>query len=135
MAAGGKILGAEHSPLNVFTEKIFVRVGGHRAVRRQITALRAQNDFFARKTFRPKLLQRRADAAFAALEAIINRAVEDVDAALHGGKDSNGIRFIGLFVGLAEIGSDSQRGKRHSVCCPEMAGSRASSKPLRVVRG
>ena len=47
MTAGGKVLGGENSVLDVFAKEIFVGVGRHRAVGREVAAFGAQHDFFA----------------------------------------------------------------------------------------
>ena len=81
------------------------------------------------------MLERRADAAFAALKAIIDGAVEEVDSAFCGGDDRSGVGFIGHFVGLPEVRPEAQRGEQHSLGFPEMAGGRARGKPLGVAPG
>ena len=47
MTSRRNILRAEDSRLNVFAEKIFIGVGGHRTVGRQVAALGAHHDFVA----------------------------------------------------------------------------------------
>src|SRR5690349_10879138 len=106
MTAGGEILRAENSLLNVFAKKIFVWIRGHGPIGCQMATFRAQHDFFARKPFRGKLLERGADAALAALKAVVDGAVDDVDAVFHGGNDSGGVSRISFLVGLSKIGSD-----------------------------
>src|SRR2546429_6004641 len=91
MAARGKIFRGEDPWLDVLAEEIFVGVGGHGAVGRQIAALGREHEFFPGKPFCRKLLERRADAAFAALKAIIDGAVEEVDSAFCGGDDRSGV--------------------------------------------
>src|SRR5207249_8027685 len=47
VAARGDILGVKNSTLNIFVEKILIRVARHFGVRSEVTSLRADNDLIA----------------------------------------------------------------------------------------
>src|SRR5258706_308991 len=94
-------LGLENARLDVLTVKIFVGFGRHRAVGREVAALRANNEFLARETFLRKLLESRADAPLAALETIIDSSIDDIDAVLDSRDDRSGVAAVSLVVGLA----------------------------------
>jgi hypothetical protein len=51
-----------------------------------------------------------ADATLAALEAVVDGAVDDVDAAFDGAGDAGGVGLIGFVAGRAEIGADADGG-------------------------
>src|ERR1700676_2741723 len=112
MAALHDIVGLEDARLDVLSIKVFVGLGGHETVRRQISTFRTKNGFFARETFLHELLQCRPDAAFAALKTIIDRGIDDVDSAFDGRYDRGGIAAVGFVIRLAQISADAYR--RHS---------------------
>src|SRR5208282_6892697 len=103
VAAGDEVLWSEDAGLDVFVKKIFGGFLGHRAVGSQVAPFGADDEFFAGKTFCGELLDGCADAAFAALEAVIDGGVDEVNAGFSGGGDSGGVACIDLRIGLAEI--------------------------------
>src|SRR5260370_19300279 len=132
MTAGRDIFRGENSNPNVFAEEVFVRVAGHRSIGREVTALRAHHDFFAFETFRRHLPEGRADASLAALESVVDRSVDHIDAAFHRRNSRRGIAFIRLCVWLPEVCTNSQRGERQSLRFSKMARRSAAGKLLRV---
>ncbi len=52
----------------------------------------------------------RADAPFGSLAAIVDGAIEEVDAVFTGGNQGVGVGPVGRVIGLAEIGADTQAG-------------------------
>src|SRR6266702_695897 len=125
MAATGDVLGAEDAGLNVFAEKIFVGVRGHVSVGSQMPALGTEHDFFATDALSCELLERRADAALAALKSVVDRGVDDICAAFHSCDRRHRVTCICLFVWLAEIRADPDRRKRAPLCFPTIAIRRA----------
>ncbi len=106
MAAASDIFSRENSRLDVLVEEIFVRVGWHGAVGRQVTALGAQHDFLAFESFRGKLLDSSADTSLAALKPVVDGGVHHVDAAFYRYDGCRSVAFIRLCVRLAEIRAD-----------------------------
>src|SRR5207248_11221127 len=133
MTAGGDILGVETSRLDVFAEKIFVGIGGHRTIRCQVAVLGAHDDFVTIEAFRGKLPDGRADTALAALKPVVNGGVDHVDAALDRRDGRCGIALIGFYVRLPEVGADSDGSEHHYVCISKMAFGGAARKLLRVM--
>src|SRR5436309_8320244 len=132
MTAGGDIFGTENSRLDVFAEKIFVGIGRHCSIWRQVAALGAHDDFVTIETFRGKLPDGRADTALAALKPVVNGGVDHVDAALDRRDGRCGIALIGFCVRLSEVGADSDRGEHHSLRFSKMTVGGAARKLLRV---
>ena len=95
-------------------DKCFLDVAPHvawrRAVKRQIAALRANNDFISREAFVFRQeLQRGADGSFTSLEAIVCRCVDDIRARLHCAHHGVGVSGVGFLIRVAEIGADAER--------------------------
>ena len=107
VAAGDEVFRRKDARLDVFAKKIFCRFGGHRAVGSEIAAFGADDEFFAGETLCGELLDGCADAAFAALEAVVDGGVDEVDAVFGGGDDCGGVARVDFWIGLAEVGADS----------------------------
>ncbi len=107
VTSGGNVLGGKNSALNIFLKKILIGISRHFAVGREIAGFSAKHQLVARIAFSLELHQRRADAAFAALKAVIDRGIGNVDSILHGRHDRRGVRRVGALVGLAEIGANA----------------------------
>ncbi len=122
MAALHDFVGFEDAGLDVLAVEIFVGVGGHRPVGREISAFRAENEFVARKALLRELLESGADAALAALEAVVHGCVDNVDAVLDGGHHRCGVTTVRLVIRLAEVGANAQRGQRQRVDLTKMTG-------------
>src|SRR5271155_5056850 len=121
MAAADQILGGKNAWLNIFAEKIIVGVRRHGPVGRQKAAFRANDKLFARVSFGGQLFQRRADAAFAALKAIVDGGVKRIDSALCGEYCRRGVTFVGLAIGLAEIRAHAERRQEQAVGIAKMS--------------
>ncbi len=93
--------------MNIFLEKILIGIGGHFAVGCEVAGFCAKNELIARVAFGFQLHQGSANAAFAALKAIIDRSVGDIDPGFDGAHDGCGVGGVGALVGLAEIGADT----------------------------
>ena len=96
MAAGDEVFRRENAGLDVFVQKIFGGLGGHGAIGSEVAALGANHDFVAGKPFGGELFDGGGDAALAALEAVINGGVDEVDAGFDGGDDGGGVVRIDL---------------------------------------
>src|SRR5882762_5503442 len=134
MAARRDIFCAENSGLNVFTEKIFVGVGGHRTVRRQVAALCAYHDFVSFKTLRGKLPDGRGDTSFAALKPVVDGGVDYIDAALDRRDGRGCVAFIRFCIRLTEVRADPERREQESLRFAKMASGGTASEFLRVAR-
>ena len=86
------------------------RIRRHLAVKGDVAALGRDDNLFARDLARRNhLAERLADIPFAALEAVVHRRVDQVDAAAQARLDRLFVRAVGLLVGLAQVGADSDR--------------------------
>ena len=94
ISSGRKIPGSRNS-----RAEIFIGVVRHVAVGRQKASLRAEDDFVAGKALGSELLQSGADGALAALEAIVDRRIDHIDAAFDRGDDRARIALVGRFIG------------------------------------
>src|SRR6267154_5119329 len=97
----------ENARLYIFAIEVFVGVGWHRTVRRQITPLGTQNEFVAREALLRKLRQRRADAALTTLKTIVDGRVDHIDAALDGRHHRSSVAGVNLVIRLAKISADA----------------------------
>ena len=84
VASGGDVAFAQNSGFHVFAIEIFAGVGGHVAVRREESALRANHEFLARIAAPRKFRKRRAHGTLRTLEAVVDRGVDHVHAGFHG---------------------------------------------------
>src|SRR6266404_9285801 len=75
MTSCRNVIRGENSGLNVFAEKIFVRVGRHGSIWSQVAAFGAHHDFFAFESAPRELLDGCAKAALAALKPVIDGGV------------------------------------------------------------
>ncbi len=91
------------------------RIGRHLAVERDVAALGRDHHLIARDLARrDQLANRLADIPLAALEAVVHRRVDQIDAAAQAGLDRFLIFAIGLVVGFAQVRADSNRRNRHA---------------------
>ena len=129
VAPRSNVLRVEHAFLNVLIEEILVGLRGHFAVGREIASFGADNDFVPRETAPGELGKRVPNAAFAALEAVVDRGIYEVDSAFHRGDYSFRVCGIGGRVGIAEVRADAERGNREASAdsgqFPEMSIRRA----------
>ena len=112
MAAADDVRGACDAGREKSFFEIAPRVGGRRAVVGNKAAFGRHHDLVAVKTLRRKLFERRADGALASLQAVIDRAVDDVAAGLHGAHRGIVVKPVGFIVVVAEIGADADGGER-----------------------
>src|SRR5262249_12385586 len=103
VASGNDVFRAEYAWLDILTEEVLVGIGGHGVVRREVAAFGRKDDFFARDTVGAELSERGADATFAALEAIVDSGVQNVDPGLDSGDRRRRVASVGGRIGLAEI--------------------------------
>src|ERR1700747_671529 len=120
MAALHDFVRLEDAGLNVFAVEIFVWIGGHRAVGREVAALAAQNELLSREPLLRKLRQRRTDATLAALETIIDGRIDHIDAALDRGHYRSGIAGGRVIIRLAKVGANAERGDLELLCFAKM---------------
>ena len=73
-----------------------------------------------------------ADAALAALETIVDGAVDDVDASFDGGGDTGGVGLIGFVTRGAEISADADGGEYEALGFAEVAVGGATWETLSV---
>ncbi len=132
VAAGDEIFRREDAGLNVFAQKIFGCIFGHGAIGSEIAAFGANHDLFAGEFFCGEVLDGCADAAFAALEAIVDGRVDDVDAGFHGGDDSRGVTGVHFRIELPEIRADTERGQDEALGFAEVAVSGAAGEAVGV---
>src|SRR5258706_1353495 len=132
MASGGNVFCGKNSRLNVFVEEILVWIGWHGAVRRQITSFGAEDKFVAKDAPGGELLDGRADGTLAALEAVVDRGVDEVDAVLRGGDDCFRVGAVSAGIRLAQISSDADGGDHQIVNLAEVLVRRVVSPFLRV---
>ena len=86
------------------------RIRRHLAVERDVPALGRDHHLIARDLARrDQLAKRLADIPFAALEAVVHRCVDQIDSAAKTRLDRLFVGAIGLVVGLAQVGADSDR--------------------------
>ena len=104
---GRDILRSENPLFDELPREIFAGIGRHIAVRREEAGLGAEHDFVPREAAGNQFLQGGADGPFTSLEAVIDRRVDDVEAALDRRDDSTAIGIVGGFVRLAEVRADA----------------------------
>ena len=135
VAAADDVVGIENAGLDVFAIEVVVGIGRHRAVGREVAALGAEDEFFAGVALFGEVFDGGADAAFAALEAIVDGAVDDVDAAFDGAGDAGGVGLIGFVAGRAEVGADADGGEDEALGFAEVAVGGAAGETLSVFCG
>ena len=110
MRAVDQIGGRDDSRLHVMLFEPRARIGRHLAVKRDVTALGRDDDLVALDLARrDQLAKRLADISFAALEAVVHRRVDQIDPAAQARLDRLFVGAIGLVVGFAQVGADSDR--------------------------
>ena len=86
-------------------------LGGIVAVERDVTALGRDHHLFAAQFARGhQFAQHFADRAFAALEAVVDGGVDQIDPAEQRAPDGLCVSLVSLVVGLAQISADPDRG-------------------------
>src|SRR3984957_10590936 len=132
VASADDVVGRQDARLNVFAIEVVVRIGRHRAVGREVTALRANDEFFAGVALLEEVFDGGADAAFAALKSIVDSAVDDVDPSFDGGCDTGGGGLIGFVTRSAEISADTDGGEDEALGFAEVAVGGATWETLSV---
>src|SRR5262249_10184611 len=94
-----------------------------------------KDDFFARDTVGAELSERGADATFAALEAIVDSGVQNVDPGLDSGDRRRRVAGVGGRIGLAEIGAHADGGEHQALRFAEMGLGGALGKSQGVALG
>ena len=118
-----KVFRAGQAGVDVLLADGLFGIGRPGAIKWDIATLRRDDDLVAADT--PRLKERvqcDADAAFAALEAIVDGRVDDVDAARDGMFHRRYVAGIGLRVWLTEISADADRLQPPTLLLPEVAG-------------
>ena len=107
-----QFLRLEDSGGYVFPGEISTGIGGNGAIEREITGLRA-NDEFVTANFSgvDQVLKGGANRSLRALMPVVDGGVNYIDAGAECGLDGLGIELIGSFVGLAEIGAETEGGE------------------------
>ena len=132
VAAADDVVGSEDAGLDVFAIEVVVGIGRHCAVGREVAAFGAEDEFFAGESLLEQVFDGGADAALAALEAIVDGAVDDVDAAFDGAGDAGGVGLIGFVGGRAEIGADADGREDEALGFAEVAVGGAAGETLGV---
>ena len=103
MAARCDFFGLKNAAIQKFAREILVGIGGHFAIRRQESSLRAEHQLVPVVTLCHELTQCRSDRALAPLEAVVDGRIDHVHAAFHGCDDCLRVTLVGRRIGLAEI--------------------------------
>ena len=104
MHAAGQLLGIKNAGLHVLPHEIAAGVGGHVAIEGEIACLGADEDLIPFEfSGSSQLLQSCADVAFGALVAVVDGAVEHIDAGAQGSGNGLYVRVIGCIIGLAQV--------------------------------
>ena len=125
VAAGDDVLGIEEPGPHEGLEQVAPHVVGSRAVEGQISALAAEDDLVAADA---ALAESDADGALAALIAVVDRGVDDVDAEVQRFSHRGRVQRVGRGVIATQVGADPQGGQLQSVeGLAKMPGSCACS--------
>ena len=112
MHPAGKLRRIQNTGLHVFAREVRARVGRQSAIERQVAGFGAHHDFVTLQLSRfDSLPQRHTDIALRALMAVVDGGIENVDAGAQRGCDGLGAVPVGLLIRLAQVGSESDRGK------------------------
>src|SRR6185437_10123570 len=122
------------SCLNEILFDVSPHVMGRRAVERQITTFRADDEFFTREAARLQVSQGCTNRPLASLKSIIGGRIDDVDAQLNGSRHCFRIAAISVFIRLAEIRPDADRGKAQALRFTKMSGRGAVCEALAIAR-
>jgi len=98
-------------PLDILAPEVSARIGGHVAVKREISRLGTDQDFIPLQF--PGINQLPeccADIALRALVSVVNSCIQNIDAGVQGGKDGFRIGRVGDIVRFAKISSQANRG-------------------------
>ena len=135
VATGGDVAFAQNPGFHVLAIEIFAGVGGHVAVRREESALRADQQFFARIAASSEFRKRRAHGTFRALETVIDRGVDHVHAGLHGLHNRIGVGLVGARVRLPEIRANPQRREPQALLLAKVPRGGAPGKSRSIFFG
>lgn len=80
-------------------------IGGGQRAGDEVAGLGGDDEFLAAEG-----AEDLADGAFRALGAVVERGVDEVDAAAQGGIEGFGVVAVGGIIGRAEVGADAERG-------------------------
>ena len=122
MAAGDQIVAAEDPRFDPGLLDVGAKIARPAAVERQVTAFGGDHDLLApHAAFGHRLAQGRANRALAALAAIIDRGIDDVQAALERMHHRRLIARVVRVVVVAEVGPDSDGREGQAPEIPEIA--------------
>ena len=107
VAAADDIGGAGEAGLDKSVLDVLARFLGRRAVIGYEAAFGGDDDLVAVETLAAEFFERRADGAFAALEAVVDGAVEDVAAGADRRDDGLVILLIGGVVIVPQVGAEA----------------------------
>src|ERR1700722_2230516 len=112
MASRCDFFGLENTAIEELAREILIRICGHFAIRRQESRLRAKHQLVPAVPLRRQFTQCLANGPFAALETIIYRRIDYVNAPFHRRNHRLRVTVVCPGVGLAEISSDTD-GRKH----------------------
>ena len=131
MTAGDDIFERRNPRLHESLVHILSHISRRRAVERQVSAFRADDELLARNAVLVReYLQGFADGAFASLETIVGGGVDNVDPKLHSANNRARVALISGLVRIAEICADADRRKYESVLIAEVIWREAISEAL-----
>ena len=91
--------------------KVTARVRRRFPIVRNKTTFGCHNDLIAVETSGTEFLKRRSDGALAALQAVIDGAVDDIAAGLDGADNGLVVLLVGVGVVISQIGADADGGE------------------------
>src|SRR5579884_1202313 len=133
MAAGHNVSRSDDTGGDEGFQKVLTRICRITAIEWNISGLSGDHEFVAAAFAAGlKIAKGVSDSPLAALEAIVDRSIDDVRSKLDGAYDCPAIVLVGFRIRLAEVCADADRRHQQALLLPKMSFGNRTFEPLGV---